>query len=86
MKLTIYRYDPDKDAKPYYQDYDVAVDSHDRMLLDALVKAKAQDDSLAFVDDLDLRTFFYAVFLPDFRGNDDLAFDCSITFHKGYLW
>ena len=34
MKLTIYRYDPDKDAKPYYQDYDVPVDSHDRMLLD----------------------------------------------------
>ena len=48
MKLTIYRYDPDKDAKPYYQDFDVAIDSHDRMLLDALVKAKVQDDSLAF--------------------------------------
>src|SRR5437868_15440277 len=48
MKLTIYRYDPDKDAKPYYQNYDVPVDSHDRMLLDALVKAKAIDDSLAF--------------------------------------
>ena len=48
MKLTISRYDPDKDAKPYYQDFDVAIDSHDRMLLDALVKAKVQDDSLAF--------------------------------------
>src|SRR3954464_10441577 len=48
MKLTIYRYDPDKDAKPYYKDYDVAVDSQDRMLLDALVKAKTIDDSLAF--------------------------------------
>src|SRR5207248_11006204 len=48
MKLTIYRYAPDKDAKRYYQDYDVPVDSHDRMLLDALVKAKAIDDSLAF--------------------------------------
>jgi len=46
MKLTIYRYDPDKDAKPYYQDYDVPIDAHDRMLLDALVKAKAIDDSL----------------------------------------
>src|SRR5438445_133969 len=34
MKLTIYRYDPDKDAQPYYKDYDVALDSHDRMLLD----------------------------------------------------
>jgi succinate dehydrogenase / fumarate reductase, iron-sulfur subunit len=48
MKLTIYRYDPDKDAKPYYKDYDVALDQSDRMLLDALVKAKALDDSLAF--------------------------------------
>ena len=26
MKLTIYRYDPDKDAAPYYQDYDVKLD------------------------------------------------------------
>ena len=48
MKLSIYRYDPDKDAKPYMQDYDVALEAADRMLLDALVKAKAQDDSLAF--------------------------------------
>jgi len=48
MKLTIYRYDPDKDESPRYQDYDVATDSHDRMLLDALVKAKALDDSLSF--------------------------------------
>jgi succinate dehydrogenase / fumarate reductase, iron-sulfur subunit len=48
MKLSIYRYDPDKDAKPYMKDYDVALDSHDRMLLDALVKLKAQDDSISF--------------------------------------
>ena len=48
MKLTIYRYDPDKDSAPRYQDYDVKLDQGDRMLLDALVKAKVQDDSLAF--------------------------------------
>src|ERR1700694_2562370 len=48
MKLSIYRYDPDKDAKPYMKDYEVALDSHDRMLLDAMVKVKAQDDSLSF--------------------------------------
>ncbi|MBV9190591.1 MAG: succinate dehydrogenase iron-sulfur subunit [Betaproteobacteria bacterium] len=48
MKLTIYRYDPDKDEAPRYQDYDVPTDSHDRMLLDALVKAKALDDTLSF--------------------------------------
>jgi hypothetical protein len=40
MKLSIYRYDPDKDAKPYMQDYEVELDSADRMLLDALVKAQ----------------------------------------------
>ena len=48
MRLSIYRYDPDKDARPYMQDYEVKLDSADRMLLDALVKAKAQDDSLSF--------------------------------------
>jgi succinate dehydrogenase / fumarate reductase iron-sulfur subunit len=48
MKLSIYRYDPDRDAKPYMKDYEVELDHGDRMLLDALVKAKAQDDTLAF--------------------------------------
>src|SRR5262245_8361866 len=48
MKLSIYRYDPDKHEKPYMQDYYVVLDASDRMLLDALVKAKVQDDSLAF--------------------------------------
>ncbi len=48
MKLSIYRYDPDKDDKPYMKDYEVALEHADRMLLDAMVKAKAQDDSLSF--------------------------------------
>ncbi len=48
MRLSIYRYDPGKDAKPYMQDYDVPLDQSDRMLLDALVKVKAQDDSFSF--------------------------------------
>ncbi|HEX2649902.1 MAG TPA: succinate dehydrogenase iron-sulfur subunit [Burkholderiales bacterium] len=48
MKLSIYRYDPEKDEKPRMQDYEVKLDHGDRMLLDALVKAKAQDDSLSF--------------------------------------
>ena len=48
MRLSIYRYDPDKDAKPYMQDYDVQLEHSDRMLLDALVKVKAQDDSFSF--------------------------------------
>ena len=48
MKLTVYRYDPDKDSAPRYQDYEVKLEQSDRMLLDVLVKAKAMDDSLAF--------------------------------------
>jgi len=48
MRFSIYRYDPDKDAKPYMQDYDVPLEQSDRMLLDALVKVKAQDDSFSF--------------------------------------
>ncbi len=48
MKLSIYRYDPDKDANPYMQELEVQLEHSDRMLLDALIKAKAQDDSLAF--------------------------------------
>ena len=48
MRITIYRYDPDKDARPYLQTYQIARDPADRMLLDVLVRLKAQDDSLAF--------------------------------------
>ena len=47
MKLSVYRYDPDKDAKPYMKDYEVELEHSDRMLLDALVKVKTQDDTLA---------------------------------------
>ena len=46
MKFSIYRYNPEKDEKPYMQDYDVELQSTDRMLLDAILRIKAQDDSL----------------------------------------
>jgi succinate dehydrogenase iron-sulfur subunit len=48
MRVSIYRYDPDRDAKPYMKEYDVPIDAADRMLLDVLVKLKAMDDSFAF--------------------------------------
>jgi succinate dehydrogenase / fumarate reductase iron-sulfur subunit len=48
LQFKIYRYDPDKDQKPYMQDIAVEVDATDRKLLDALVKLKAKDDSIAF--------------------------------------
>ncbi len=47
MLFKIYRYDPDKDAKPYMQEYDVELQSTDRMLLDALIRIKAMDDTLS---------------------------------------
>ena len=47
MKFRIQRFDPDKDARPYMQDYDVELGPSDRMLLDALIRIKAMDDSLA---------------------------------------
>jgi succinate dehydrogenase / fumarate reductase iron-sulfur subunit len=48
MKFRIYRYDPEKDAKPRLQEYDVPLDLHDRMLLDALIRVKQVDDTLSF--------------------------------------
>lgn len=47
MKFSVYRYDPDKDEKPYMQDYDVALAATDKMLLDALLRIKSIDDSLS---------------------------------------
>jgi len=47
MKFRIYRYDPDQDAKPRMQDYDVEMQPTDRMLLDALIRIKSIDDSLS---------------------------------------
>jgi len=38
--FEIYRYDPDKDAKPYMQTIQVELDGNERMLLDALMKLK----------------------------------------------
>ncbi len=46
--FSIYRYDPDKDAKPYMQTITVALDGSERMLLDALMKLKAVDPSISF--------------------------------------
>ena len=41
--FKIYRYNPDVDAKPYMQTIQVQLDGNERMLLDALMKLKAQD-------------------------------------------
>lgn len=49
MKFSIYRYNPEKDAKPYFKDVVVEIGDHDKKLLNALVKIKDElDDSLSF--------------------------------------
>lgn len=49
VKFEIYRYDPDKDSRPYMQKLEVTLEPQDKMLLDALMRIKSQaDDSLTF--------------------------------------
>ena len=49
LHLSIYRYNPETDAKPYLQEYDVdPKDIKGIMLLDALEAVKVQDPSIAF--------------------------------------
>ena len=48
VKFEIYRYDPDKDERPYMQKLEVELAPTDKMLLDALVRIKNDvDDSLS---------------------------------------
>ena len=47
VKFEIYRYDPDKDERPYMQKLEVELQPTDKMLLDALQRIKLDvDDSL----------------------------------------
>jgi succinate dehydrogenase / fumarate reductase iron-sulfur subunit len=50
MKFSIYRYDPDSDAKPCMRDFELPEDQLEpgMMLLDALLLLKAQDETLSF--------------------------------------
>jgi succinate dehydrogenase / fumarate reductase iron-sulfur subunit len=46
MKFSIYRFDPEQDRKPYMQDFDEPLNDGDRMLLDVILRIKAQDNTL----------------------------------------
>lgn len=46
--FSIYRFDPDVDSSPAMQAIEVELDGTERMLLDALMKLKAQDPTLSF--------------------------------------
>lgn len=47
MRFRIYRYNPETDAKPYMQDFELDIDPN-KMVRDALIRIKAQDESLTF--------------------------------------
>ncbi|WP_320822568.1 2Fe-2S iron-sulfur cluster-binding protein, partial [Reinekea sp.] len=49
MKVSIYRFNPEVDKRPYMQDYDIDVPAgKDLMVLDVLNLAKEHDASLSF--------------------------------------
>lgn len=49
VEFSIYRYDPEVDAKPYMKTYFLEVEEgKDMMLLDALIALKVQDETLSF--------------------------------------
>ena len=47
MKFRLYRYHPETDAQPHMQDVDLDIDPAGKMLLDALLVIKAQDETLS---------------------------------------
>ena len=47
MQFSISRYNPDEDEKPYLQDYEIDILPSDQMLLDVLLRIKAQDPTLS---------------------------------------
>lgn len=46
--IEIFRYDPDKDAAPRMQTYNIELLDSDRMLLDVLVRLKKIDETISF--------------------------------------
>ncbi len=49
VNFSIYRYNPDVDAKPHMQDFQLELEEgQDMMVLDALIMLKEQDPTLAF--------------------------------------
>jgi succinate dehydrogenase / fumarate reductase, iron-sulfur subunit len=46
MRFSIYRYNPETDARPYMQDYELDIEAEGHMLLDAILQLKEQDETL----------------------------------------
>ena len=48
LQVSVYRYNPETDAAPYMQDYQIETDGKDLMVLDVLALVKEQDSTLAY--------------------------------------
>lgn len=49
MQVSVYRYDPDKDAAPYMQDFDIELPAgKDLMVLDVLAVLKERDETVTY--------------------------------------
>src|SRR5690554_7069008 len=48
LKVRIYRYNPEQDSVPWYQDSEVDASFRNRMVLDVLEHLKTQDTTLTF--------------------------------------
>jgi len=48
LKVKVYRYDPESGVAPSFADFQIDTQGKDLMVLDVLMLAKEQDDSLAF--------------------------------------
>lgn len=48
LQVSVYRYNPDKDAAPYMQDFQVDTNGKDVMVLDVLALIKEQDESFSY--------------------------------------
>jgi succinate dehydrogenase / fumarate reductase iron-sulfur subunit len=46
MKISIFRYDPERDTKGRMQDYEIEPQPHEAMLLDLILRLKREDDTL----------------------------------------
>ena len=48
MRFRILRFDPERHAKPFFQDYELAPGPSDRKVLDALERLRTVDDSIGY--------------------------------------
>ena len=48
LKVSIYRYNPEKDKSPYMQDYDFDPQGKDLMVLDVLGMLKSKDSTISY--------------------------------------